>query len=90
MESYIEMFILLLLWVLIGLLIGALANGVRLRPTSWGRRVWLYLPCAGALLALLGGWLGTLLLGVLFATATAILVAAAGVTVCAMVRGNFT
>jgi len=84
------MFILLLLWVLIGFLIGALANGVRLRPTSWGRRVWLYLPCAGALLALLGGWLGTLLLGALFATATAILVAVAGVTVCVMTRENFT
>ncbi len=49
-----------------------------------------YLPGAGALLALLGGWLGTLLLGVLFATATAILVAVAGVTVCAMVRENLT
>ena len=84
------MFILSLLWVLIGLLIGALANGVRLRPTSWGRRGWLYLPGVGALLALLGGWLGTLLLGALFGTATAILVAAAGVIVCAMVKENFT
>jgi uncharacterized membrane protein YeaQ/YmgE (transglycosylase-associated protein family) len=84
------MFILSLLWILIGLLIGALANGVRLWPASWGRQGWLYLPAAGALLALLGGWLGTLLLGALFGTATAILVAAAGVMVCAMVRGNFT
>ena len=57
MESKIEMFILSLLWVLIGFLIGALANGVRLRPASWGQRGWLYLPGAGALLALLGGWL---------------------------------
>lgn len=80
------MFILSLLWVLIGLVIGALANGARLRPASWGRRGWLFLPGAGALLALLGGWLGILLLGVLFATATAIMVTAAGVTVCAMVR----
>ena len=79
-----------LLWVLIGFLIGVLANCVRLRPASWGQRGWLYLPGAGALLALLGGWLGTLLLGALFATATAILVTVAGVTVCAMVRENFT
>jgi hypothetical protein len=84
------MFILSLLWVLIGFLIGALANGVRLRPASWGQRGWLYLPGAGALLALLGGWLGTLLLGALFATATAILVTVAGVTVYTMVRENFT
>ncbi len=84
------MFILSLLWVLIGLVIGALANGARLRPALWGRRGWLFLPGAGALLALLGGWLGVLLLGVLFATATSILVTAAGVTVCAMVRENFT
>ncbi len=84
------MFILSLLWILIGLLIGALANGVRVRPVSWGRRGWLYLPAAGALLALLGGWLGALLLGALFATATAILVAVAGVTVFAMVRENIT
>ncbi len=84
------MFILSLLWVLIGLVIGALANGARLRPASWGRRGWLFLPGAGALLALLGGWLGILLLGVLFATATSILVTAAGVTVCALVREHFT
>jgi hypothetical protein len=37
------------------------------------------MPGAGALLALLGGWLGTFLLGALFATATAIWVTAAGV-----------
>ncbi len=80
------MFMLSLLWILIGFLIGALANAVRRRPAAWGRRGWLYLPAAGALLALLGGWIGALLLGALFATATAIAVAAAGVTVYAMVR----
>ncbi len=75
-----------LLWVLIGLMIGALANGVRLRKELWGGRGWLYLPAAGALLALLGGWSGVLLLGVLFATAMAIVFAAGGVTVGAVVR----
>ncbi len=82
------MFTLSLLWILIGLLIGALANGIRLRKDSWGRRGWLYLPAAGALLAVLGGWLGSLLMGVLFATAMAILVAAGGVTVYAVVKEN--
>jgi hypothetical protein len=82
-------FILSLLWVLIGFLIGALANGARLRPASWGRRGWLYLPGAGVLLALLGGWLGTLLLGTLFATATAIWVTAAGVILVAWLGKYF-
>jgi hypothetical protein len=35
---------------------------------------------AGALLALLGGWLGIFLLGIIFATAMAIWVTVAGVT----------
>jgi hypothetical protein len=74
-------FILSLLWVLLGILIGTLANGARLGPASWGRRGWLYLPGAGVLLALLGGWLSTLLLGTLFATVTAIWVTVVGVIV---------
>ena len=73
------MFILSVLWVLMGFLIGALANGAKLRPASWGQRGWLYLPGAGVLLALLGGWMGTLLQGTLFTTATAIWVTVAGV-----------
>ncbi len=87
-ESYINMLTLSLLWILIGLLIGALANGVRPQRGAWGRRRWFYLPVVGALLALLGGWLGILLMGVLFATAMAIVVAAGGVVVYAMVKGN--
>ncbi len=74
------MLILSLLWLLIGMLIGALANGARLRPASWGRRGWLYTLGVGALAALLGGWISALLLGVQFATATAIWVAVVGVT----------
>ena len=80
------MFMLSLLWILIGLLIGVLANAVRRRPVYWVRQGWLYLPAVGALLALLGGWLGALVLGALFATATAILAAVAGVMVYALVR----
>jgi uncharacterized membrane protein YeaQ/YmgE (transglycosylase-associated protein family) len=80
------MFMLSLLWILIGLVIGVLANAVRRHPASWGRQGWLYLPAVGALLSLLGGWLGALLLGALFATATAILAAVAGVMVYAVFR----
>ena len=73
------MLILSLLWLLIGLLIGALANAAKLRPAAWGRGGRLGMLGLGALVALLGGWLGTWLLGSLFATATAIWIAVLGV-----------
>jgi hypothetical protein len=69
------MFILSLIWLALGLLMGALALAARLRPAAWGRRGWLLLPGVGALAALLGGWLGTLLLSKLFGTSTALWVA---------------
>ena len=73
------MLILSLFWLLIGLLIGALANAAKLRPVAWVRGGRLSMLGLGALLALLGGWLGTWLLGALFATATAIWIAVLGV-----------
>ena len=73
------MLILSLLWLLIGLLIGALANAAKLRPATWVRGGRLRMLGLGALVALLGGWLGTWLLGALFATATAIWIAVLGV-----------
>jgi uncharacterized membrane protein YeaQ/YmgE (transglycosylase-associated protein family) len=73
------MLILSLFWLLIGLLIGALANAAKLRPAAWDRRGRLGMLGLGALVALLGGWLGTWLLGSLFATATAIWIAVLGV-----------
>lgn len=63
------------LWLVLGGGIGALALAARLRPTSWERRGWLGLVGVSALAALLGGWLGTLLLGRLFGTLTALWVA---------------
>jgi hypothetical protein len=87
--GYINVFMLSLLWVLIGFLIGMLANGARLWPASWERRRWLYLPTVGMLLALLGGWLGTFLQGTLFATATAIWLTAAGVVMVAWLGKYF-
>ncbi len=71
--------ILSLIWVVLGLLIGALANGAKLRPAAWRRRGWLAMLGLGALTALLGGWLGTWVFGALFATATALWIAVLGV-----------
>jgi hypothetical protein len=68
-----------LLWLLIGLIIGALANAAKLRPAAWIRGGRLSMLGLGALVALLGGWLGTWLLGSLFATYTAIWIAVLGV-----------
>jgi len=72
------MLILSFLWVALGLLIGALANAAKLRPAAWVRGGRLAMLGLGALVALLGGWLGTWLLGPLFATATAIWIAVLG------------
>lgn len=73
------MLILSLLWVILGLLIGALANAAKLRPAAWERGGWLAMLGLGALTALLGGWLGTWIFSALFATATAIWIAVIGV-----------
>lgn len=61
-----------LLWLLIGLLIGALATAAKLQPATWKRAVWPAMLALGALAALCAGWLGTLFLGNLFATPAAI------------------
>lgn len=66
------MLILSFIWVVLGLLIGALANAAKLRPAAWGRGRWHTMLELGALVSLLGGWLGTWALGTLFATATAL------------------
>src|SRR6516164_4329757 len=73
------MLILSLIWLLIGLFIGALANAAKLRPAAGIRGARLGMLGLGASAALLGGWLGAWLFGTLFATATAIWVAVLGV-----------
>ena len=73
------MLILSILWVVLGLIIGILANAAKLRPATWGRGGWPGMLGLGALVALLGGWLGTWMLGALFATATALWIAVLGV-----------
>jgi len=67
-------------WIVIGLLIGSLANAARLRPSSWGRHGRLVMLGVGALAALLGGWLGVLLLERNIATAVVLWMAALGIT----------
>lgn len=67
------MLLLSLLWLLLGSIVGVLALAARLCPAPCGRRGWLL--GFGALGALLGGWMGTLLLGRLFGTPTALWVA---------------
>ena len=73
------MLILSLFWLLLGLLIGALANAAKLRPAAWVRGGRLGMLGLGTLVAVLGGWLGTWVLGTLFATATALWIAVLGV-----------
>lgn len=62
-------------WLLLGLLIGLLAGAARFWPASWGRKKWPVMLCIGALAALCGGWLGTLLLGRFFASGVALWIA---------------
>lgn len=66
------MLFLSLLWLLMGLLIGLMANAARLRPALWR---WWWIPGIGGIMALCGGWLGVLLLGRYFATAMALWIA---------------
>ena len=66
------MLLLTVIWLLLGSIVGVLALAARLRPASWGRFGWLLLPGMGALAAIFGGWMGTLLLGRLFGTPTAL------------------
>lgn len=73
------MLVLSLFWFVLGILIGALANAARLRPLSWRRHGRLVVLGVGALAALLGGWLGVLLLERNVATAMALWVAVLGI-----------
>lgn len=69
------MLLLSLFWLLIGLLIGILANAAKLQLAAWVHDRRLSMPVLGGLSALAGGWLGTWVFGSLFGTATAVWVA---------------
>ncbi len=66
------MLLLSLIWLVIGLLLGALACGAKLRPPSWGKSGWLTMLGIGLVSTLFGGWLGTWLFGPQYATVTAL------------------
>ena len=73
------MLILSLIWLGIGLLIGLLACGARLRPGIWGGYGWLGMLAIGMVSALVGGWLGVWLFGPQFATMSALWIGVVGV-----------
>jgi predicted lipid-binding transport protein (Tim44 family) len=70
------------IWLLLGVFIGALALGARLRPLPayLGRYGWAAMLGIGALAGLIGGWLGTILYGRFFGTACAAWIAVLSVT----------
>lgn len=70
-------------WLLLGFIIGMLANAARLLSQTWNRWRWgwLILPVIGAIAALVGGWIGVLLIGRYFATGCALGVAVGGTIV---------
>ncbi|HLZ58724.1 MAG TPA: hypothetical protein VKR06_17430 [Ktedonosporobacter sp.] len=73
------MLILTLIWLLLGAAIGLLANVAQLRPRNWQHLGWLAMVGLGMVTALCGGWLGVLLFGRLFSTATALWIGCLGV-----------
>jgi uncharacterized membrane protein YeaQ/YmgE (transglycosylase-associated protein family) len=73
------MALVVVIWVAIGALAGALANAARLRPAAWGRRGWLTMIGLGMGSALVGGWLSVLLFGAFYGTGAALWVAVVGV-----------
>jgi hypothetical protein len=78
MKRRIEMVLLSLIWLLLGIVIGLLAIGAKLRPASWQTLRWASLPvigAIGAIAACAGGWLGDLLLGKFLATGMALWIA---------------
>jgi len=70
-----------LLWIVIGLLIGALAVAGQVIPVKRRSFAWPLLLAIGVPSALLGGWLGTIVYGRFFGTATAVWVATLAVII---------
>jgi hypothetical protein len=83
------MIFLSVLWPVLGLVIGALAVAARPGTTTRsGLYNWRILLLIGALAGLAGGWLGTLLLGRFFGTATSAWVAVLAVILIPWVSGR--
>jgi hypothetical protein len=73
-----------LAWALAGAVIGLLASAARVGPSTAAAPQWLALLGAGS--ALVGGGLGTLVWGSVFATSAALWVAVLGVTLLPRLR----
>ncbi|HEU5346810.1 MAG TPA: hypothetical protein VFX31_09380 [Ktedonobacterales bacterium] len=78
------MLMLSLLWLGLGVVIGGVALLARLTPAGRGGLRWLRLPALSALGALLGGWLGALLLDRIQASLVAVWVGILAVGVAAL------
>jgi len=74
------MLILSLIWLGLGVVIGSVALAARLAPVGRGRLGWLAL-APGAVAALLGGWLGSMLLDRIEASLVAVWVSILAVSV---------
>ena len=70
-----------LLWLIIGIISGALANAAKLQSATWQRWGWLITPTIGAMAALIGGWIGVLFVGQYFATGCALWMGILGVMI---------
>lgn len=81
------MALLVVIWLALGALAGALANTARLRPVTWGRRGWLAMIGLGMGSALVGGWLGVVLFGAFYGTGAALWVGVVGVVAVPQVIG---
>ena len=79
-------FYLVLTWAALGLMIGVLGLAAQLTPSTWRKYGRLGLPALGLGAALLGGLLGFWLFGRLFASASALWIAALAVCVPGLYR----
>ncbi|MGH2508703.1 MAG: hypothetical protein ACRDHZ_15060 [Ktedonobacteraceae bacterium] len=73
-----SLFILTIIWAVLGSIIGALALAAHLKPTNWGRSGWCWMLALGLGSALLGGLIGLWLFGRLFSTAMGLWIAVLG------------
>ena len=80
--------VLSLIWVALGLIVGALGLGARLRPSAWGPRGWLIMLGLGIAAALVGGWVGAWLLGRFFGTMAALWIAVVVVVAAPLLTGR--
>ncbi len=66
------MIVLLLFWAALGLLVAVVVRGARAWPAAFAAPRWRILLAGGALLGLLGGWLGSLAFGRFYGAPTAL------------------